>query len=149
MTETTGEEERRDRVARRRMRWIAAPLTAIAVIGAGIWIERRPIATGFVDRELARRGVPARYTIADLGFRTQRLTNVVIGDPTRPDLVADWVELTTDVSLSGARVSAIRAGQVRLRGRVIDGGARGGRTARLWQPFRAQDGRERRLPWIG
>ncbi len=134
MTETTGEEERRDRVARRRMRWIAAPLTAIAVIGAGIWIERRPIATGFVDRELARRGVPARYTIADLGFRTQRLTNVVIGDPTRPDLVADWVELTTDVSLSGARVSAIRAGQVRLRGRVIDGKLALGAIDRLLPP---------------
>ncbi|MGJ3627756.1 hypothetical protein AB5I41_13655 [Sphingomonas sp. MMS24-JH45] len=45
-----------------------------------------PIATGVIDRELAAKGVTARYHIADLGLGRQRLTDVVIGDPRDPDL---------------------------------------------------------------
>src|SRR3546814_1496532 len=62
----------------------------------GLWTQRKPIAAGYVDRFLAEKGVTARYHIADLGFGRQRLTNLVIGDPAHPDLVADWVELSTE-----------------------------------------------------
>jgi len=127
VTESTGVVPRRNR----RVRWMGGSLAVLALAAAGLWIERRPIATHFVDRELARRGVAARYVIADIGLRTQRLTNVVIGDPKRPDLVADWVELTTDVSLGGASVSAVRAGNVRLRARFDDGRLKLGALDRL------------------
>nr|WP_240456645.1 YdbH domain-containing protein [Sphingomonas yabuuchiae] len=86
-----------------------------------LWIERKPLAGQVLDRELARRGVPARYRISDLGFGRQRLTNVVLGDPQRPDLVADWLETRTRMTLSGPIVTGVRAGRVRLRGRLIDG----------------------------
>ncbi|MEN2785902.1 YdbH domain-containing protein [Sphingomonas qilianensis] len=86
-----------------------------------VWTQRKPIAAGYVNRYLASKGVAATYDIADLGFGRQRLTNVVIGDPARPDLVADWIELSTDVGLSGARVDVVRAGALRLRGRLVDG----------------------------
>ena len=36
-----------------------------------------------------------------MGFGRQRLTAVVIGDPARPDLVADWVEVRTRLTLAG------------------------------------------------
>src|SRR3546814_13925590 len=74
-----------------------------------LWTQRKPIAAGYVDRFLAEKGVTARYHIADLGFGRQRLTNLVIGDPAHPDLVADWVELSTDIGLS--RSEELRVGK--------------------------------------
>ena len=123
-----------DRVRRRWPRALAAILLGLSLLLLAIWIERRPIATRFVDRELARRKVPARYTIETIGLRRQRLTNVVIGDPADPDLVADWIVVETQVGLSGASVSGIRAGQARLRARWLDGVLSLGALDRLMGP---------------
>ncbi|WP_244624325.1 YdbH domain-containing protein [Sphingomonas sp. So64.6b] len=98
---------------------VIALILLVALIA--LWTQRKTIASGYVDDYLAEHHVPARYEIADLGLDRQRLTNVVIGDPASPDLVADWVELRTNIGFSGASVTGIRAGQVRLRGRLIDG----------------------------
>src|SRR3546814_10284860 len=59
--------------------------------------------------------------IAEIGLRTQRLENLTLGNPEQPDLSADWVEV--DISAMGftPRVTAVRAGGVRLRGRIVDG----------------------------
>ncbi|WP_245708368.1 YdbH domain-containing protein [Sphingomonas palmae] len=112
---------RRSPVSSRRARVLVAGSTlALAAMG-GVWLSRVPIATRVIDRELARKGVPARYHISDLGFGRQRLSDVVIGDPAHPDLVADWVETRTDVGLHGAHLIGVRAGRVRVRGRVRDG----------------------------
>ncbi|MEH3158018.1 MAG: YdbH domain-containing protein [Sphingomonas taxi] len=99
-----------------------------------VWTVRKPIATRVIDRELAKRGVVARYGISDLGLGRQRLTNVVIGDPERPDLVADWVETDTRVGLSGAALNGVRAGHVRLRARLVDGRVTLGELDKLLPP---------------
>lgn len=109
---------------RRRRPWGRLFLTLallLLVALAVAWLQRRTIAREFVDRELSRRGVRAQYTIEQLSPWRQRLTGVVIGDPRAPDLTADWVELGTTLSPWGARVLALRAGQVRLTGRVVGG----------------------------
>ncbi|WP_235302821.1 intermembrane phospholipid transport protein YdbH family protein [Sphingopyxis sp. MWB1] len=90
-------------------------------IGAGLWAGRAPIAGHFVEEALKARGVPARYTIQKIGLRTQRLSDVVIGDPRRPDLVAKTVEVTLDYSFSGPYVAALSADGVRLYGKFVDG----------------------------
>ncbi|MGL1608716.1 hypothetical protein ACSTHC_00040, partial [Vibrio parahaemolyticus] len=51
----------------------------------------------------------------------QRLIDVVLGDPMQPDLVADWIELDTHFGLDGAHVVGVRAGHLRLRGRIANG----------------------------
>ncbi|HXH16792.1 MAG TPA: YdbH domain-containing protein [Sphingomonas sp.] len=103
----------------RRVILVLALLLLVALIA--LWLVRKPIAEGFIDRELAKAGVPARYDIADLALGGQRLTNVVLGDPAHPDLVADWVETRTAIGLSGPYLEGVRAGHVRLRGRLVDG----------------------------
>ncbi|MES2339758.1 MAG: YdbH domain-containing protein [Pseudomonadota bacterium] len=103
---------------RRRWKALIALLLVFVVAVAGLWTQRRPLAQGFVDRELVRRGVPARYTVAGIGLSRQRLTNVVIGDPASPDLVADWIEVRTEVGLGGVRLAGLDAGHVRMRARV-------------------------------
>ncbi len=117
-TSETGGNPRRPATARRVALVIALLLLAGLFV---LWLVRKPIAEGFIDRELAKAGVPARYAIADLALGGQRLTNVVIGDPEHPDLVADWVETRTGIGLSGPYLEGVRAGKVRLRGRLIDG----------------------------
>lgn len=101
--------------------WLIGVALVLLVALIGVWTQRKSIAIGYIDKELTRRGVPARYHIADLALGRQRLTNVVIGDPAHPDLVADWVELNTDIGFGSAEVKAVRAGHVRIRGRLIDG----------------------------
>lgn len=129
MTETseTGPDPRRHAPARRRgglaqiRRIVLVVALLLLALLIGVWVLRKQIATGFIDRELARAEVPARYEIADLALGGQRLTNVVLGDPADPDLVADWVETRTGIGLSGPYLEAVRAGRVRLRGRLVDG----------------------------
>ncbi|PXA99296.1 hypothetical protein DMC47_04015 [Nostoc sp. 3335mG] len=109
------------RPARRWRRVALILILLIAVMLAAAWLQRRTIARSFVDRELARRGVPARYEIEQLSPWRQRLTNVSIGDPRNPDLTADWIELRTALTPWRAEVLVAKAGTVRLRGRIVDG----------------------------
>ena len=117
-------EERSEVRPAARRRWpliLLSFLLVVAIALAALWLLRKPIATRYADRFMASKGVPARYGIADLGFGRQRLTNVVIGDPKDPDLVADWLEARTAVGLSGPYLTGVRGGHVRLRARLIGG----------------------------
>lgn len=106
--------------AGRRPRLIIVGVSAFA-LAVVLWLGRAPIAQLIVDHELAARAIPARFTLKDIGFNRQRLTNIVVGDPAHPDLVADWVELDTRFGWGSAELSGVRAGRVRLRGRVKNG----------------------------
>ncbi|ONF97341.1 YdbH domain-containing protein [Sphingomonas jeddahensis] len=121
-----------------RRRTIARVLLVLTLLLAAallaLWFARVPIASRFIDRSLAASNVPARYTIEDLGFRRQRLTNVIIGDPANPDLVADWVETRVSLGSGAPALTAVRAGQVRLRGALIDGRLSLGALDRLLPP---------------
>lgn len=97
-------------------------LVAMALtIGLGVYLERKTIARRFADAELAARKVNAIYEIKAIGPRTQRIEHVILGDPENPDLIADWAEIELGVGLTGVAVRSVRAGGVRLRGRLADG----------------------------
>src|SRR3954469_8838373 len=102
--------------ARRQLgRWIALALALLLLAAFLIlWLERKDIAAGYVDRELARRGVRATYTVRRLGFGSQRLDNLVLGDPARPDVTARWVEIRLSWGFRNPRVSLATARGVRL-----------------------------------
>ncbi|SBV33078.1 conserved protein of unknown function [uncultured Sphingopyxis sp.] len=100
-------------------RWLTAG--AVILLVAGVWIAREPIADEFIQGQLDSRAVPARYTIERIGFRSEILSNIVIGDPKRPDLTARRVEVLLGYGWSGPYVSGIKAEGVRLYGRFIDG----------------------------
>ncbi len=106
------------RRTRRRVAWVLAGLVLLAL--AALWSQRKPIATGFVDRALKARGVAGSYRIVELGVGRQRLERIRIGDPAAPDLTADWAELSLGYGIGGPEVRAIRAHGVRLRGRLVD-----------------------------
>lgn len=120
---------------RLRKRWIAlALLVLIFFVLLSLWSQRRQLATGYIERELARRGVQARYQITRFGIGTQRMEHVVIGDPAHSDLTADWVELRMSYGLRYPQVAHITARGVRLRGRIVDGKLSLGQIDKLLPP---------------
>jgi hypothetical protein len=117
-------------------------LTALALLGLLLlalliaWTQRRPIASDYIERELEARNVRATYDVKQIGFRTQRLENLVIGDPRNPDLTARRVEVR--LSWNGLRrpkVTLITARGVRLNARLAkDGRISFGEIDRLLPP---------------
>lgn len=87
------------------------------------WTQRRPIVDDLIADELAAKGVPASYELERVGLRTQRIRNLRLGDPDRPDLTADFVELKTRISLLGkVSVYRVTARGVRARARLLKDG---------------------------
>ena len=130
MEEQDGEET----VRRAWLRWLGVGTGSLALVLVALWTQRAPIAENFVSRELNRRGVQANYDLVDVGLRTQRIENIVLGDPARPDLTARWVEV--DIAFVGLtpQVAAVRAGGVRMRGAYRDGILRLGELDKFRDP---------------
>ena len=115
------EEDGEEAVRRAWLRWLGVGTGSLALVLIGLWTQRAPIAENFISRELNRRGVQANYDLVDVGLRTQRIENIVLGDPAHPDLTAQWVEV--DIAFAGLtpQVAAVRAGGVRMRASMREG----------------------------
>ncbi|HEY0445703.1 MAG TPA: YdbH domain-containing protein [Allosphingosinicella sp.] len=125
---------RRERRLRKRHVALGALLLLLLVLVI-VWTQRTELATDVIRRDLERRGVRASYDVTRVGFRTQRLANVVIGDPARPDLTARFVEVKLPlVSVMSPDVQFITARGVRIFGRVVDGKLRLGDVDKLLPP---------------
>ena len=112
-----------------------ALLALLLVTVVVVWIQRKPIATHFLRQEFERRGVSASYTLDRIGFRTQKVSNLVIGDPRRPDLVAKNATIQMRLKLDGSvEVYRIVARGVRLRGRLVGGKVSWGEIDKLLPP---------------
>ena len=126
----------------RRPRWarvtlsIAVGILALLVVAlAVLWIERRPIATHFLKNEFENRGVQAQYHLDKVGFRTQQVSDLVIGDPNHPDLVAKKAIIQMRLKLDGSfEVYRVVARGVRLRGRLVHGKVSWGQIDKLLPP---------------
>lgn len=129
------------------LRQVLLLLVALAVIiGMGVYLERKTIARRFADAELAARKIDAKYEIKAIGPKTQRLEHVVLGNPENPDLTVDWAEIKLGIGLSGVAVRSVRAGGVRLRGRLMNGKLSLGAVDRL---LPAPSGKPFALPDFG
>lgn len=73
-------------------------------LGAGLvvaalaltWWQREQIANRIIAEQLEDLGLPVTYTVESIGPRFEVLTNIVIGDPNRPDMTVEKaiVEIT-------------------------------------------------------
>ena len=126
---------------------LLAFLTLLVVAAAIIWIWRKPIADDYIRDELERRGVAASYTLDRVGFRTQQISNLSIGDPANPDLTVHRATIQLRIQWNGsAEVYRIVARGVRLKGRMLPSGrVSWGQIDKLLPP---PSGRPFRLPDI-
>jgi translocation and assembly module TamB len=126
----------------RRSRWgriarllVIAVLILLAIAIALVWIERRPIASHYLQGEFRSRGVTAQYHLDKVGFRTQKVSNLVIGDPKHPDLTARKAIIQMRLKWDGSfEVYRVVARGVRLRGRLIHGKVSWGEIDKLLPP---------------
>lgn len=106
-------------------RWKRIIFAAVALLFVLLlliaWGQRNSIADRFVQSALESRDVRATYQIDQIGFRTQRIRNLVIGDPADPDLTAKQVEVDVALNFSGASLRDVRAQGVKLHGRYTNG----------------------------
>lgn len=122
----------------RRRRTLLTGSALVILASVILWAVRTPLAENLVNDQLQQRDVTASYRIAAIGPRTQRLTDVVIGDPKRPDLVARTVELDVRWTWAGPVIAAIRADGVRLTARWVDGRLQMGEVDKLLPPPSAE-----------
>ena len=113
-------------------------MALLALAAGALWLGRKPIAADAIAREMQRRGVDATYRVTRIGWRTQRLEDIVIGDPRAPDLTADWAEVVVSpqwpTPWKDVRVERITARGVRLNARIAGGKLRMGQIDRLLPP---------------
>jgi hypothetical protein len=123
-------------VRRRRLRNALIAIGVIVIVAlAALWSARVPIATDFLAREMERRGVKATYRLDRVGLRTQEISNIVIGDPARPDLTARYAQVQMRIKWNGSvQVYRIVARGVRLRGRLVPGKVSWGQVDKLLPP---------------
>ncbi|VWX56635.1 intermembrane phospholipid transport protein YdbH family protein [Sphingorhabdus sp. 109] len=105
-----------------RFRLFGGILLVLLLLGLIVlWISRTTLADNFVQSQLDQMDVAASYEIDDIGLRKQVIRNLVIGDPERPDLTAELVEVGNSLSLGGVGINWVRASGVKLYGRVEEG----------------------------
>jgi len=109
-------------------------LLALLLI-AGLWIARRPIASEILHQQFEDRGVRATYQLERVGLRTQVVRDLVIGDPSNPDLVARYAMIQLRWGLTGSvSVYRIMARGVRLKGKVVKGRVVWGDVSKMLPP---------------
>ena len=103
----------------KKRRIFSAALLLLLVLLAIAWWQRYRLADNFVRDQITSRGITASYQIDEIGLRTQRLKNVVLGDPANPDLTAKIVEVDIIIGFGAPAIRTVRATGVRLRGQYL------------------------------
>ena len=142
MNQRSGEDAANETVVVTERRWprllgliLSGLLIVLVVAIAVVWTQRRPIASDILAREFARRGVTATYRLDQVGLRTQQVSDLVIGDPSRPDLTARFAQVQMRIRLNGkVEIYRVVARGVRLHGRVEGGRVRFGQLDKLLPP---------------
>lgn len=101
-----------------------ASLVMLAIIVTSVvvvWYYRERIAGNIIASELASRGIEATYNVERIGGRRQVLTDIVVGDPRRPDLTIDRAEVDVRYRFGFPAIAALRLVRPRLRATYREG----------------------------
>ncbi len=108
--------QRRPRLQMWRVRISLALFFVLLCLAAVAWVERKSIADNAIANELERLGLPATYEVEQIGGSRQVLTNIVIGDPERPDMTVERARVALEWGMFEPRISLITLEKARLYG---------------------------------
>lgn len=106
---------------RRRWQFLLVLILLLVVSSILTWHSRETIVGNLVESELNRLGIDASYEIDSIGPTRQVLRNFTIGDPARPDLSIERVEVVPVVGFTGPGIGSITLVHPRLRASYKDG----------------------------
>ena len=111
------------RLVPRRKRWrVTLAATLFLLFGlVFLWTERERIADDIVADQLARYDIPATYRIESIGPDQQVLTDIVIGDPARPDLTIERAVVRLRYGFGLPTIGGVELTSPRLHGSLRDG----------------------------
>ena len=114
-----------DAPERSRSRWISRALIGLLLIIlaaiAVAWLSREEIADNLIAEQLDQLGLPATYDVESIGPDQQVLTNIVIGDPARPDLTIERVVVNLTYGFGIPGVGLITVAKPRVYGSYREG----------------------------
>lgn len=97
-------------------------LVAVFALGlTALWLQRENLAHKIIGRQLSQYDLPATYRLEKVGPLEQVLTQVVVGDPARPDFTADRVEIHIAPTLGLPTIGRVRLIRPRLYGAYRSG----------------------------
>lgn len=111
---------------RRKKRWRVLGVLA-AMLLAGLlyaWITREQIADRIITSQLEDLGLPGTWQVESVSTNQQILTNIVIGDPGKPDLIIKRAVVETKLWLGTPTID-----RVTLEGARLYGTYRGGKLS--------------------
>lgn len=96
-------------------------LLIVSLVLLYLWIQRERIADDFIAEQLETMGLPATYEVVEISPDHQVLRGLVVGDPARPDLTIERIELRTKIGFGLPGIGRITLTKPRLYGRIHDG----------------------------
>ncbi len=91
---------------RRNRRWprVLGVLALLLVVVLGVvWTQREELAERIIASQLEKLKLTAKYKVESISARRQVLTDVVIGDPARPDFTATRAEIDDRADAGASR----------------------------------------------
>lgn len=98
-----------------------ALLVLVILAIAILWFSRERIAGDIIDDALAETDLEASYEIEEIGANRQIIRNLVIGDPSAPDVTIERVIVETNISFGGGGIGQITLERPRIFGSFTDG----------------------------
>lgn len=96
-------------------------LALVAMAVAAAWLARERIAGNVIAGQLEAYDLPATYEIESIGPERQVLTDIVIGDPARPDMTIERAEVRLRYRFGTPTIGRITLVRPRLFGSWRDG----------------------------
>ena len=106
------------RLVPRRKRWRVTLAVVLFLLGGMIyiWTQRERIADDVVADQLSKFDIPASYKIESIGPDAEVLTDIVIGDPARPDLTIKRAVVRLRYGFGAPQIRSVTLEQPRLFG---------------------------------
>jgi hypothetical protein len=99
-----------------RRRFGLAALALLAGVLTALWMVRADLADRLIAGEFRSLGIPATYHIDAIGPRRQVLSNVVVGDPARPDFTVEQMTVWISPRFGVPAISRVELVRPRLYG---------------------------------
>ena len=108
---------------RRKKRWRVLGVLLVLLLGGLLygWFAREQLADTVIAGQMQDLGLPGTWQVESVGPGTQIISNIVIGDPARPDLTVKRVIVETTLHFGLPTIDKVTLEEARLYGRYRDG----------------------------